>query len=61
VLFVDAGQGDRLQDLISSTALVGGGIGLSLFRGLVRLDFSRPISPDFGGKVRFDLVFQGVR
>jgi hypothetical protein len=61
VLFIDAGQGGRIADLFSNTALVGGGVGLSLFRGLVRLDFSRPISPDVGGKVRFDLVFQGGR
>ena len=61
VLFIDAGQGGRIGDLFSSRALVGGGVGLSLFHGLVRLDFSRPISPDIGGKVRFDLVFQGVR
>ena len=61
VLFIDAGQGGRIGELFSSTAFVGGGVGLSLFHGLVRLDFSRPISPDVGGKVRFDLVFQGVR
>jgi hypothetical protein len=61
VFFIDAGQADRLGDLFSSTALVGGGVGLSLFHGLVRLDFSRPISPDAGGKVRFDLIFLGVR
>jgi hypothetical protein len=61
VLFIDAGQGDRTRDLFSSTALVGGGIGVSLFHGLVRLDFSMPISPDTNGKVRFDLILQGVR
>jgi hypothetical protein len=61
VLFIDAGQGGRIADLFSNTALIGGGIGLSLFRGLIRLDFSHPISPDAGGKVRFDLVVQGVR
>jgi hypothetical protein len=61
VLFVDAGQADRTSDLFSSTALVGGGIGVSLFHGLVRLDFSLPISPDTEGKVRFDLIFQGVQ
>jgi hypothetical protein len=61
VLFIDAGQGGRPGALFSSGVLVGGGVGLSLFHGLVRLDFSRPISPDVGGKVRFDLVFLGVR
>ena len=61
VLFIDAGQGSRIGDLFSATALVGAGVGLSLFHGLVRLDFSRPISPDVASKVRFDLIFQGVR
>jgi hypothetical protein len=61
VLFIDAGQGGRIADLFSNTVLVGGGVGVSLFHGLVRLDFSRPISPDRGRKVRFDLIFQGVR
>jgi surface antigen Omp85-like protein len=61
VLFIDAGQGDRASELFSSQALVGGGAGVSLFHGLVRLDFSWPISPDSDGKVRFDLIFQGVQ
>ncbi len=61
VLFVDAGQAARTADLFSSEALVGGGIGLSLLRGLVRFDFSVPMTPDIGGKVRFDLVIGGVR
>jgi hypothetical protein len=61
VLFIDAGQGGRIADLLSSRALVGAGLGVSLFHGVVRLDFSHPISPDIGGKVRFDLVFQGGR
>jgi len=61
VFFIDAGQGDRTRSLFASEALVGGGVGLSLLRGLVRLDFSHPISPDLGGKVRFDLIVQGMR
>jgi hypothetical protein len=61
VLFLDAGQGAEISGLFSSTVLVGGGVGLSLFSGLVRLDFSQAISPDTGGKVRFDLVVRGVR
>jgi hypothetical protein len=61
VAFLDAGQGAEISGLFSSTALVGGGMGLSLFSGLIRLDFSHPISPDAGGKVRFDIVVQGVR
>jgi len=61
VIFLDAGQASRISSLFSSSALVGGGVGLSLFSGLIRFDLSRPISPDQSGKVRFDLVVQGVR
>lgn len=61
VVFLDAGQGSRLGHLFSSTALVGGGLGVSLLHGLVRLDFSRPISPDAGGRVRFDVVLGSMR
>jgi len=61
VIFLDVGQASRISRLFSSSALVGGGVGLSLFRGLIRFDLSRPISPDQSGKVRFDLVLQGVR
>jgi hypothetical protein len=61
VIFLDAGQASRLASLFSSSALVGGGVGLSLFRGLIRFDLSRAIAPDQSGKVRFDLVVQGVR
>jgi hemolysin activation/secretion protein len=61
VIFLDAGQASRISRLFSDSALVGGGIGLSLFSGLIRFDLSRPIAPDQAGKVRFDLVVQGVR
>ena len=61
VVFLDAGQASPISGLFSSTALVGGGVGLSLFRGLLRFDLSRSISPDRSNKVRFDLVIQGVR
>ena len=61
VIFLDAGQASRISGLFSTSALVGGGVGLSLFRGLIRIDLSRPISPDQPGKVRFDLVIQGAR
>jgi hypothetical protein len=61
VAFVDAGQAARAGDLFSSQALVGGGIGISLLSGLIRFDLSHPISPDTGGKVRFDLVVQAAR
>jgi hypothetical protein len=61
VLFIDAGQSERPGELFGSRALVGGGIGLSVFSGLVRFELSHPISPDTGGKLRFDIVVQGVR
>jgi hypothetical protein len=61
VMFLDAGQATRVSSLFSSTPLVGGGVGLSLFTGFIRLDLSRAISPAQAGKVRFDLVIQGVR
>jgi hypothetical protein len=61
VVFLDAGQGSRLGGLFSSTALVGGGLGISLLHGLIRLDFSRPISPEASGKLRFDIVLGSMR
>jgi hypothetical protein len=61
VAFVDVGQADRPGDLFSSTALAGAGVGLSFFRGALRFDLSHPITPDTGGKVRFDIVVQAVR
>jgi hypothetical protein len=61
VAFFDVGQAAAVSDLLSSQALVAGGIGLSLFGGLVRLDLSEALSPDSGAKVRFDLVIRGVR
>jgi hypothetical protein len=61
VAFVDAGQAARPDDLFGSAALVGGGVGVSLFGGLLRFDLSHPITPDAGGKLRFDIVVQGVR
>jgi hypothetical protein len=61
VVFLDVGQTAPLSDLLSSKALVGGGVGVSFFHGVVRFDVSRPISPDIGGKLRFDIVLRGVR
>ncbi len=61
VAFADAGQAARPEDLFSSKALVGAGLGLSLFHGFLRFDLSHPISPDLGGKMRFDIVVQAVR
>ncbi len=61
VAFVDAGQAASAADLFSSTALAGAGLGLSVFNGALRLDLSHPLTPDTGGKVRFDIVVQGAR
>jgi hemolysin activation/secretion protein len=61
VVFLDAGQADEPGDLFSSKALVGGGIGLSMFSGLLRFDLSYPISTGSEGKVRFDIVVQAPR
>ncbi|MGZ8399500.1 MAG: BamA/TamA family outer membrane protein, partial [Gemmatimonadales bacterium] len=61
VIFLDAGQASEISSLFSSSALVGGGVGLSLFSGLIRFDLSRAIAPDQSSKVRFDLVVRGVR
>ena len=66
VLFLDAGQAGRASELFGSEALVGGGIGVSVYSPLlrttlVRLDLSHPVTPDTGGEWRFDLVFSPVR
>ena len=61
VVFLDAGQADRPADLFSSTAFAGAGVGVSLFHGVLRFDLSHPLTPDDGGKVRFDIVVQAVR
>lgn len=61
VAFVDAGQVGAVGDLFSRDALVGAGLGVSLLRGLIRFDFSVPVSSDLGGTVRFDFVVRGAR
>ena len=61
VAFLDAGQAGRPEGLFGGRVLAGGGVGLSLFGGLIRFDLSHPISPDTGGKLRFDLVLQAPR
>ena len=61
VLFADAGQAAPLESLFSSEALAGAGVGLSVFDGVLRFDLSYPITPDVGGKVRFDIVVQAAR
>jgi hypothetical protein len=61
VLFLDAGQAEEPSALFSSKALAGGGIGLSMFSGILRFDLSYPISAGSDGKVRFDIVAQAPR
>ena len=61
LLFLDVGQASRLTDLVSGPVLVGAGAGISVLRGLIRFDLSRPVSPDIGGKLRFDLILQRLR
>jgi hypothetical protein len=41
--------------------LAGAGAGLSFFGGALRLEVSHPLTPDTGGKVRFDIVVQAPR
>ncbi len=61
VLFLDAGQAARPAELFESEALVGGGVGVSMFSGLLRFDLSYPINPDRDGTLRFDIVVQAPR
>jgi hemolysin activation/secretion protein len=61
VAFVDAGQAAAASDLFSSTTLVGVGAGLSMYDGALRFDLSRRVTPDSGGKLRFDIVVQAPR
>jgi hypothetical protein len=61
VAFVDAGQTADPSDLFSSTALAGAGVGLSMYGGALRFDLSHSLTPDTGGKVRFDIVVQAPR
>ncbi|HEU4799265.1 MAG TPA: hypothetical protein VFS94_01410 [Gemmatimonadales bacterium] len=65
LLFLDAGQAGSGKDLFGTEALVGGGIGVSMYSPLlrttlIRFDLSHPITPE-GGEWRFDLVFSPVR
>lgn len=66
VLFIDAGQAERAEDLFASRVLVGGGVGLSIYSrllraNLVRFELSRPFSEGHGDEWRFDLRFQVPR
>jgi hemolysin activation/secretion protein len=60
VVFLDAGQATRPEDLFSSQPLVGAGIGASILRGLIRFDLSHPLT-DYHKGFRFDLVFLAPR
>jgi hypothetical protein len=55
VLFADAGRASAPGDLFEGQVLVGAGVGLSVFGGLLRLDLSRRLSPG-DGTVRFDVT-----
>jgi len=46
---------------VGKGALAGAGVGLSVFNGALRFDLSHPLTPDTGGKVRFDIVVQAAR
>ncbi|HTC25241.1 MAG TPA: ShlB/FhaC/HecB family hemolysin secretion/activation protein [Gemmatimonadales bacterium] len=60
VFFADAGQAGAADGLFSTQALAGAGVGLSFFRGALRFDLSRRLSPDVA-RLRFDLVVGAVR
>jgi hypothetical protein len=55
VLFADAGRASEPGDLFEGRVLVGAGVGLSIFGGLLRLDLSRRLSPG-DGTLRFDVT-----
>ncbi len=54
VLFADAGQAARASDLFGSRLLAGGGLGFALLGGVLRFDFSHPITTG-GSGLRFDV------
>jgi Haemolysin secretion/activation protein ShlB/FhaC/HecB len=60
VAFLDAGQAARPGHLFDQEPLVGGGIGASLLRGLLRFDLSVPITGE-DHPLRFDIVFTAAR
>ena len=60
VVFADAGQAGELDALDSRPVFAGAGIGLSLLRGMARIDLSVPYAPDVGS-LRIDLVFGAPR
>jgi hemolysin activation/secretion protein len=60
VLFADAGQAAAADQLSQTEILVGGGAGVSLVRGLIRIDFSHAINPGVGG-LRVDVAVLAPR
>ncbi len=60
VLFADAGRASAPGELFEGRVLVGAGVGLSVFGGLLRFDLSRRLSPG-DGTLRFDVTAGGPR
>lgn len=60
VLFVDVGQAGDLDDVFAQRPLVGAGVGLSFFNGILRFDFSVPLQGPASG-LRFDIQFGAPR
>ncbi|HUL69372.1 MAG TPA: DUF5686 family protein [Gemmatimonadales bacterium] len=60
VLFADAGQAAAADQLAQTEILVGGGAGVSLVHGLIRIDFSHAINPGVGG-LRVDVAVLAPR
>jgi len=60
VLFADAGQAAAADQLTQSLILVGAGAGVSLVRGLIRIDLSHAFNPGIGG-VRVDIALMAPR
>jgi len=59
VFFADVGQSTAPRRLFNSTVLVGGGVGASFVRGLIRFDLSHPL---YGaGGFKFELALRAVR
>ncbi|HEV8148684.1 MAG TPA: hypothetical protein VGP61_00725 [Gemmatimonadales bacterium] len=62
VLFLDAAQAGQPDSLGHTRVLLGGGGGVSFFKGLLRFDLSHPLSyRPAGSGLRFDVVFGAAR
>jgi hypothetical protein len=55
VLFADVGRAADPSDLFKGDVLVGAGVGVSIFGGLIRFDLSRRLSPG-NSTLRFDVT-----